>query len=101
MSCECNSRRLTLDLQGYRPADCFAALSLDSTPAAAPKVQKAAVDGDTLAAKEAAALNARRELEGKAGVQLGLTVKKEQAVFGEWYSQVSHSLRKIRQRSPC
>lgn len=61
-----------------------------STPAAAPNAPKAAPGcaSSTLAAKESAALAARRELEGKAGVQLGLTVKKEQAVFGEWYSQV-------------
>jgi prolyl-tRNA synthetase len=58
--------------------------------AAAPKAAaKAPADASTLAAREAAALAARRDLEGKAGVQLGLTVKKEQAVFGEWYSQAS------------
>lgn len=29
------------------------------------------------------------ELDGQAGVQLGITVKKEQANFGEWYQQVN------------
>ncbi len=30
---------------------------------------------------------ANKELEGQSGVQLGMTVKKEQEVFGEWYQQ--------------
>ncbi|GAA5943277.1 proline--tRNA ligase [Sporobolomyces koalae] len=52
-------------------------------PAAAPKAaaQKSAGASDSNK-------KAQTELEGQAGVQLGLTVKKEQAVFGEWYQQV-------------
>ncbi|GAA5945974.1 hypothetical protein JCM10213_005428 [Rhodosporidiobolus nylandii] len=34
------------------------------------------------------AKKAQADLEGQSGVQLGLTVKKEQAVFGDWYQQV-------------
>lgn len=66
-----------------------AGAELESAPAPAPKAVKSttAPTGAT-AAKEAAALAAKKELEGKSGVQLGLTVKKDQAVFGEWYSQV-------------
>ncbi|GAA6027257.1 hypothetical protein JCM8097_002532 [Rhodosporidiobolus ruineniae] len=36
----------------------------------------------------AAARTAQADLEGQSGVQLGITVKKEQAVFGDWYQQV-------------
>ncbi|GAA5851393.1 hypothetical protein JCM8547_004230 [Rhodosporidiobolus lusitaniae] len=36
----------------------------------------------------AAAKKSQADFEGQAGVQLGLTVKKEQAVFGDWYQQV-------------
>lgn len=50
---------------------------------ASPAAARAAAGG---AAANAAARQA--ELEGQAGVQLGLTVKKEQAVFGDWYQQV-------------
>ena len=39
-------------------------------------------------AKIAAVKEAKKELDGQSGVQLGMTVKKEQAVFGEWYAQV-------------
>lgn len=58
-------------------------------PAPEKKAPAAQQSGAGFAAKEAAALAAKKELEGKAGVQLGMTVKKEQAVFGDWYSQVS------------
>lgn len=68
----------------------FAVKGSEPTPAPSNAATKAPQEtsGNTLAEKEAAALAARKELEGKSGVQLGLTVKKEQAVFGEWYSQV-------------
>ncbi|GAA5911228.1 proline--tRNA ligase [Sporobolomyces salmoneus] len=52
-------------------------------PATAPKPAAAAAQKATSDNKKP-----QSELEGQAGVQLGLTVKKEQAVFGEWYQQV-------------
>lgn len=59
----------------------FYFISLTSSPAAAnPKAAAPKVTGDSK--------KAQNELEGQSGVQLGLTVKKEQAVFGEWYQQV-------------
>ncbi|POY74777.1 putative Proline--tRNA ligase, or putative Glutamate--tRNA ligase [Rhodotorula taiwanensis] len=54
--------------------------------AAAAAAPAAAKSADKNAPSAAAARQA--ELEGQAGVQLGLTVKKEQAVFGDWYQQV-------------
>ncbi|GAA6048257.1 hypothetical protein JCM3770_006507 [Rhodotorula araucariae] len=48
-----------------------------------PAAQKAAG-----APAPAAAKNSQADFEGQSGVQLGLTVKKEQAVFGDWYQQV-------------
>ncbi|GAA5910773.1 hypothetical protein JCM6882_002074 [Rhodosporidiobolus microsporus] len=57
---------------------------LKGVEAPKPAVQKAApATSDASVAKRAQA-----ELEGQAGVQLGITVKKEQAVFGDWYQQV-------------
>ncbi|GAA5989481.1 hypothetical protein JCM10908_000494 [Rhodotorula pacifica] len=64
-------------VKGAEPA--AAAAPANASPAAT----RAAAGG---AAGAAAARQA--ELEGQAGVQLGLTVKKEQAVFGDWYQQV-------------
>ncbi|GAA6059258.1 hypothetical protein JCM10212_006651 [Sporobolomyces blumeae] len=52
-------------------------------PAPAPKAAAASKSSAATDAKKA-----QSELDGQAGVQLGLTVKKEQAVFGEWYQQV-------------
>lgn len=64
-----------------------------SAPApAATKKDKPTPSTSAIAAKEAAALQAKKDLEGKAGVQLGITVKKDAAVFGDWYSQVSSCL---------
>lgn len=59
-------------------------------PAPAPAAKEASPAAARAAAGGAAANAAARqaELEGQAGVQLGLTVKKEQAVFGDWYQQV-------------
>ncbi|GAA5958839.1 hypothetical protein JCM21900_003946 [Sporobolomyces salmonicolor] len=54
-------------------------------PAAAKPAAQKAVPATTDAA---AAKKQQSELEGQSGVQLGITVKKEQAVFGEWYQQV-------------
>lgn len=43
---------------------------------------------DPVASTSAADEARLKDLEGLSGVQLGLTVKKEQAVFGDWYQQV-------------
>ncbi|GAA6002214.1 proline--tRNA ligase [Rhodotorula paludigena] len=59
---------------------------LKGVDAPKPAAQKAA--GAPAPAGSSAAAKAQAELEGQAGVQLGLTVKKEQAVFGDWYQQV-------------
>ncbi|KAM0787825.1 hypothetical protein ACM66B_003879 [Microbotryomycetes sp. NB124-2] len=59
----------------------------EDAPAPAPKAQQPAAEG-SLASAAAAALAAKKALDGQSGVQLGITVKKEQAVFGDWYSQV-------------
>ncbi|KAK4049113.1 ribose-phosphate pyrophosphokinase 1 [Microbotryomycetes sp. JL221] len=58
-----------------------------AAPAPTPKPAKPA-GNDSIAAAAASAQAAKKDLEGKSGVQLGITVPKEQAVFGEWYSQV-------------
>lgn len=55
----------------------------------APAVKK---EAKAPAAKKAP-INA--DLVGQSGVQLGITVKKCQADFGEWYSQVSRALVRI------
>lgn len=52
-----------------------------------PAAQKAAL-APTPGAAAATKGTAQAELEGQSGVQLGITVKKEQAVFGDWYQQV-------------
>jgi len=52
-----------------------------------PAAQKAAL-APTPGAAAANKGTAQAELEGQSGVQLGITVKKEQAVFGDWYQQV-------------
>lgn len=59
---------------------------LKGVDAPKPAAQKAA--GAPAPAGSSAAAKAQADLEGQAGVQLGLTVKKEQAVFGDWYQQV-------------
>lgn len=54
-----------------------------------PAAQKAAgAPASTASTSAAAGRVAQADLEGQAGVQLGLTVKKEQSVFGDWYQQV-------------
>lgn len=70
---------------------CVRALSLSVSvtdycraPAKAPVVKKE----PKAAAPIKKDATARRELEGQSGIQLGITVKKCQADFGEWYSQV-------------
>ncbi|GAA6002333.1 hypothetical protein JCM10207_001068 [Rhodosporidiobolus poonsookiae] len=57
---------------------------LQGVQAPAPAAQRAA----PAPTNPAAARNAQADLEGQSGVQLGITVKKEQAVFGDWYQQV-------------
>lgn len=60
---------------------CFGRFVAPPKPAAAPKKEGKDPVKD-----------ANRELENKSGVQLGITVKKEAAVFGEWYQQVLYFL---------
>ncbi|GAA5887395.1 hypothetical protein JCM5296_007125 [Sporobolomyces johnsonii] len=67
----------------FREAE-FLLKGVEAPAAAKPAAQKA-VPATTDAA---AAKRQQGELEGQSGVQLGITVKKEQAVFGEWYQQV-------------
>ncbi|GAA5845970.1 hypothetical protein JCM9279_004741 [Rhodotorula babjevae] len=54
--------------------------------AEAPAKPAAAAASSSTAA--AATKTGQADIEGQAGVQLGITVKKEQAVFGDWYQQV-------------
>ncbi|KDE08390.1 prolyl-tRNA synthetase [Microbotryum lychnidis-dioicae p1A1 Lamole] len=66
----------------------FQAKAAQAAAPASPAVKSTpARGGSTIAEKEAAALRGKKDLEGKSGVQLGLTIRKEQAVFGDWYSQ--------------
>ncbi|BGP24511.1 proline-tRNA ligase [Rhodotorula toruloides] len=54
-----------------------------------PAAQKAAgAPAPTASTSATPGRSAQADFEGQAGVQLGLTVKKEQSVFGEWYQQV-------------
>ncbi|KAK4046086.1 hypothetical protein OIV83_006366 [Microbotryomycetes sp. JL201] len=74
--------------EGAATAQADFLLKGEEAPAPAPRAQQPAAAEGSLAAAAAASAAARKELDGKSGVQLGITVKKEQAVFGEWYSQV-------------
>ncbi|KPV75436.1 uncharacterized protein RHOBADRAFT_26761 [Rhodotorula graminis WP1] len=48
----------------------------------------AAASASSSSAAAAGTKTGQADIEGQAGVQLGITVKKEQAVFGDWYQQV-------------
>lgn len=63
----------------------FLVKGAEATPAApaAAKPPTAPKTESTEASK-----GSKSEFENQSGVQLGMTVKKEQAVFGEWYQQV-------------